>query len=88
MRCAPAPFVGEGAGAFVVSAVGDDSYAQRLTGEARSFRHPRSPLERAINRLLLMLVVLVVVLGSLLGYALWHATPRPTMRSPRPRPEW
>ncbi len=65
-------FVAEGAGELVVEAVGAESYAERLTGQARSFRHPRSPLERAINRLLLVLVGLVVVLGTLLGYALWH----------------
>jgi cation-transporting P-type ATPase E len=65
-------FVSEGSGAYEVTAVGDESYAGRIVGEARSFRHPRSPLEQAVNRLLLALVVLVVVLGGLLGYALWH----------------
>ncbi|MBX5443368.1 MAG: HAD-IC family P-type ATPase [Solirubrobacteraceae bacterium] len=65
-------FVVEGSGEIVVTAVGDDSYAQRLLGEARAFRHPRSPLEVAVNRLLLALVGLVVVLGAILGYALWH----------------
>ncbi|MDE3069586.1 MAG: HAD-IC family P-type ATPase [Acidobacteriota bacterium] len=65
-------FVTEGTGAYEVSAVGAESYASRLTGEARSFRHPRSPLERAVNRLLYALVVLVVGLGSLLGYSLYH----------------
>jgi cation-transporting P-type ATPase E len=64
-------FAVEGAGAFVVSAVGDESYAARITGEARAFRHPRSPLERAMNRLLLTLVAVIVPLGGLLGYALW-----------------
>jgi P-type E1-E2 ATPase len=64
-------FAVEGAGAFVVTAVGAASYAARLTGEARAFRHPRSPLERALNRLLLVLVAVIVPLGGLLGYALW-----------------
>jgi len=45
-------FAVEGFGAYTVTAVGDQSYAARLTGEARSFRHPRSPLERALNRLI------------------------------------
>ena len=63
-------FVSEGSGSYEVTAVGDESYAGRIVGEARSFRHPRSPLEQAVNRLLLALVVLVVVLGGLLGYAL------------------
>jgi cation-transporting P-type ATPase E len=65
-------FAVEGVGAYVVSAVGNDSYAARLTGEARSFRHPRSPLERALNRLLFVLVAVLVPLGTVLGYALWH----------------
>ena len=65
-------FVAEGTGAFEVSAVGADSFAARLTGEARSFRHPRSPLERAVNRLLYALVALVIGLGALLGYSLYH----------------
>ena len=40
------------------------SYAQRIAGEARQFRHPRSPLERALNRLLLILVAVMVPLGD------------------------
>jgi cation-transporting ATPase E len=65
-------FAVEGVGAYTVTAVGDESYAARLTGEARSFRHPRSPLERALNRLLFVLVGVMVPLGVVLGYALWH----------------
>jgi cation-transporting P-type ATPase E len=65
-------FVVEGLGEYVVDAVGAESYAERLTGQARSFRHPRSPLERALNRLLFVLVAVLVPLGVVLGYALWH----------------
>jgi cation-transporting P-type ATPase E len=65
-------FVTEGTGTYRVTAVGEDSFAARITGEARSFRHPRSPLERAVNRLLYALVALVVVLGAVLGYSLYH----------------
>ena len=36
-----------------------------------SFRHPRSPLEHSLNRLLLALVAIMVPLGAMLGYALW-----------------
>jgi cation-transporting P-type ATPase E len=63
-------FAVDGAGAYAVTAVGPDSYAARIAGEARTFRHPRSPLERAINYLLFALVALIVPLGALLGYAL------------------
>jgi cation-transporting P-type ATPase E len=65
-------FVAEGVGSMTVTAVGAERYAERLLGTARSFRHPRSPLERAVNRLLLALVVAVVVLGGLLAFSLAH----------------
>ncbi len=65
-------FVVEGEGAFTVTAVGSDSYAAKITGEARTFRHPRSPLERALNRLLFALVAVMLPLGTVLGYALWE----------------
>jgi cation-transporting P-type ATPase E len=65
-------FVAEGTGAYEVTATGADSFAARLTGEARSFRHPRSALEQAINRLLYALTGLVVFLGAVLGYSLYH----------------
>jgi magnesium-transporting ATPase (P-type) len=65
-------FAVEGSGSFTVTAVGDESFAERLVGEARSLRHPRSPLERAVNRLLYALVGLVILLGALLGYSLHH----------------
>jgi cation-transporting ATPase E/undecaprenyl-diphosphatase len=65
-------FAVEGAGTYLVSAVGAASYASRITGEARSFRHPRSPLERAMVHLLLILVGVLVPLGTLLALALWE----------------
>lgn len=65
-------FVVEGAGELVVEAVGQESYAARIAGEARAFRHPRSPLERAFNRLLLTLVAVIAPLGIVLGVALWE----------------
>jgi magnesium-transporting ATPase (P-type) len=65
-------FVVEGSGELVVEAVGQESYAARIAGEARAFRHPRSPLERALNRLLLTLVAVIAPLGVVLGIALWE----------------
>ncbi len=65
-------FVAEGAGAYLVQAVGEHSFAARIVGQARTFRHPRSPLEQAVNRLLYGLVVLMVGLGAVLGYSLYH----------------
>ena len=65
-------FAADGVGAYTVIAVGAQSYASRLTGEARSFRHPRSPLERSLNLLLFILVGAMVPLALTLGYSLWH----------------
>ena len=65
-------FAVEGTGSYLVSAIGAASYAARITGEARTFRHPRSPLERAMTRLLLVLVGILVPLGTLLVLALWE----------------
>src|SRR4051794_28811122 len=65
-------FAVEGGGAYVVTAVGAHSHAARVAGEAREFRHPRSPLERSINRLLLILVGVLVPLGVALGWALYR----------------
>jgi cation-transporting P-type ATPase E len=63
-------FVVEGAGAFAATAVGDDSRAAQLTATARAFRHPRSPLERAMDRLLIVLVGVMLPLGVALGVSL------------------
>jgi cation-transporting P-type ATPase E len=49
-------FAVEGAALYEATAVGPDSRASRLTATARAFRHPRSPLERATDRLLLLLL--------------------------------
>ena len=63
-------FAVEGSGAFVAAAVGPETYAERLVGEAREFRHPRSPLEKAMDRLILILGFSMIPLGALLGWSL------------------
>jgi cation-transporting ATPase E len=65
-------FAVEGSGAFDVTAVGERSHAARVAGVAREFRHPRSPLERSINRLLFTLVGVLIPLGIALGWALYR----------------
>ena len=65
-------FALEGTAAFLVRAVGADSYAEKLAGEAREFRHPRSPLELTLNRLLLVLVAVLGPLALVFGYALYE----------------
>jgi cation-transporting P-type ATPase E len=56
-------FVVEGTALFEATAVGPDSRAERVAATARAFRHPRSPLERANDRLLLWLLAFAVPLG-------------------------
>ena len=56
-------FAVEGSGAYVAEAVGHDTYAERLTGGAR-VPPPRSPLERALDRLILILTAAMVPLGG------------------------
>lgn len=63
-------YAAEGSGAFVARAVGPDTYAERLVGEAREFRHPRSPLETALDRLILILGISMIPLGLLLAWSL------------------
>jgi len=63
-------FVVEGAGAYLVEAAGDASYAASLTGIAREYRFRRSPLELQINRLLRVLVAGMVVLGGAFAWVL------------------
>jgi cation-transporting P-type ATPase E len=63
-------FVVEGAGAFRAEAVGADSRAARLTDTARAFRHQRSPLESAMDRLLIVLVAVMAPLAIALGVSL------------------
>jgi magnesium-transporting ATPase (P-type) len=64
-------FAAEGTGAYLVTAVGEASYAERLAGEARAFRHPPSPFQIGLNRLIVTLVALGVPLVGSLVLALW-----------------
>ena len=57
-------FAVEGVALFEATAVGPESRAAQLTATARAFRHPRSPLERATDRLLLWLVALAIPLAA------------------------
>ena len=63
-------FVVEGVAEYEARDVGPDSYAERIAGVARTFRHPRSPLERGLNRLLMVTVAAVAPLAVVLGVGL------------------
>jgi cation-transporting P-type ATPase E len=63
-------FAIEGEGDFEATAVGADSHAAQLTATAKRFRHPRSPLEKAMDRLLVVMVSFMAPLGIGLGISL------------------
>jgi magnesium-transporting ATPase (P-type) len=63
-------FAVEGEGDFEATAVGAESHAAKLTATARAFRHPRSPLEKAMDRLLIVMVGTMLPLGIGLGVSL------------------
>jgi P-type E1-E2 ATPase len=60
-----------GSGYYVVDAVREQSYAGQLAGEARTFRHPPSPLQDEVNRVVVactyamapLALVLLLVFG-------------------------
>src|SRR5919112_411985 len=61
-----------GSGHYEVDAVREDSYAEKVAGEAREFRHPPSPLQVEVNTVLrattiaLVPIALIVLLGFIL----------------------
>ncbi|MBK5111361.1 MAG: cation-translocating P-type ATPase, partial [Thermoleophilia bacterium] len=59
-------FVLSGSGYFEVTAVRDDSYAGQVAGEAKAFRHPPSPLEGEVNRVLVVCTQILIPLAILL----------------------
>jgi len=63
-------FVTSGSGFGEVTAVREESYAGRLTGEARAFRHPPAPLQREVNRVIVactwaLFPLAILLVGSL-----------------------
>ena len=55
-----------GSGRYRVDAVGEDSYAGKLAGEARAFRHPPSPLQGEVNRVIVACTWAMAPLAALL----------------------
>ena len=60
-----------GSGHYVVDAVREESYAGRLAGEAKTFRHPPSPLQEEVNRVILASTYLMLPLAAVLIFSLW-----------------
>ena len=59
-----------GSGYYEVDAVRENSHAEKVAGEAREFRHPPSPLQEEVNRIIWATVVVLVPLGILVLTAL------------------
>jgi cation-transporting ATPase E len=65
-RALSGSFCISGSGSYRVDAVREDSYAGKLAGEARAFRHPPSPLQGEVNRVIVACVYAMVPLAVLL----------------------
>src|SRR5665811_2292598 len=65
-RALSGSFCISGSGSYTVNAVRDESYAGRLAGEAKTFRHPPSPLQDEVNRVIVACTWVLVPLAALL----------------------
>ncbi len=65
-RALSGSFCVSGSGYYKVDAVREQSYAGRLAGEARAFRHPPSPLQEEVNRVIVACVYAMVPLAAVL----------------------
>ncbi len=63
-----------GGGTAQVTAVGADSFANRLTDEARRFSLTRSELAEGINRILKYVAIALAVVGPILFLSQWGTT--------------
>jgi cation-transporting P-type ATPase E len=59
-------FVVSGSGHYELEAVRERSYAGRLAGEAKAFRHPLSPLQQEVNRVIVVSTYAMIPLAILL----------------------
>jgi magnesium-transporting ATPase (P-type) len=63
-------FATSGSGHYEVEAVREKSYAGRLAGEAKAFRHPLSPLQEEVNRVIVVSTYTMIPLAILLVLSL------------------
>jgi cation-transporting P-type ATPase E len=59
-----------GSGYYEATAVREDSHAAKVAGEAREFRHPPSPLQLEVNRVIWASTIVLVPLGIITIFAL------------------
>ncbi len=65
-RALSGSFCLSGSGRYEVDAVREESYAGRLAGEAKAFRHPPSPLQHEVNRVIVATTWIMVPLAAVL----------------------
>jgi cation-transporting ATPase E len=65
-RALSGSFCISGSGYYRVDAVREQSYAGRLAGEARAFRHPPSPLQGEVNRVIVACTWVMAPLAAIL----------------------
>jgi cation-transporting P-type ATPase E len=65
-RALSGSFCISGSGRYRVDAVREESYAGRLAGEAKAFRHPPSPLQGEVNRVIVACTWAMAPLAALL----------------------
>ena len=63
-------FATTGSGHYEIEAVREHSYAGRLAGEAKAFRHPLSPLQEEVNRVIKVSTYAMIPLAILLVISL------------------
>ncbi len=69
-RALSGAFCLSGSGHYEVDAVRERSYAGKIAGEAKTFRHPPSPLQVEVNRVLAATTAVMIPLGVILLFAL------------------
>jgi cation-transporting ATPase E len=69
-RALSGSFCISGSGHYEVDAVREESYAGKLAGEARAFRHPPSPLQKEVNRVIVASTYVMLPLAAILVLSL------------------
>jgi magnesium-transporting ATPase (P-type) len=65
-RALSGSFCVSGSGQYTVDAVREESYAGKLAGEAKTFRHPPSPLQTEVNQVIVACLYIMVPLAIVL----------------------
>ncbi|MBN1680370.1 MAG: HAD-IC family P-type ATPase [Anaerolineae bacterium] len=64
-------FVVTGSALFVARRVGDQSFANKLAAEARTFRVVQTPLQRDVDFVIRVLMLVAIIFALLLGVSAW-----------------